>query len=131
MEHNDIVLRHYCRMVSRRLPLPAKQKKVLLHGLWNELRETAPDCTSLQALTAHAGTPAEAAQELLHSFSSEQIHCFRKQQHRRFVSFAAAVAALVLCASLIYCRWIVMNSVAYATEHITTLPTTNLSNTTP
>ena len=64
MKHNDAVIRQYCRAVGKRLPLPAVQRRQLLTGLREELTESAPDCTTLDALIAHVGTPDEAAQEL-------------------------------------------------------------------
>ena len=62
MKHNDAVIRQYCRAVGKRLPLPAAQRRQLLTGLREELTESAPDCTTLDALIAHVGTPDEAAQ---------------------------------------------------------------------
>ena len=63
MKHNDAVIRQYCRAVGKRLPLPAAQRRQLLTGLREELTESAQDCTTLDALIAHVGTPDEAAQE--------------------------------------------------------------------
>ena len=46
--------------------------------------------------------------------------------------FGAALAILLICcAALAYCQRMMQSSIAYATEHITILPTTDLSGTAP
>ena len=108
MKHNDAVIRQYCRAVGKRLPLPAAQRRQLLAGLRGELTEAAQDCASLDALIAQAGTPDEAAQELLSGIAPERVQA-------------------VCCAALIYAQVLTDSSAAYAEEHITILPTTDLS----
>ena len=74
MKHTNTVMQQYCRAVRKKLPLPARQRRQLLAGLQEELAESAPDCTTLDALIAQFGTPDENAQELLSSISPEQLH---------------------------------------------------------
>ena len=78
MKHNDAVIRQYCRAVGKRLPLPAAQRRQLLAGLRGELTEAAQDCASLDALIAQAGTPDEAAQELLSGIRRNACRPIRK-----------------------------------------------------
>ena len=85
MKHNDAVIRQYCRAVGKRLPLPAAQRRQLLTGLREELTESAPDCTTLDALIAHVGTPDEAAQELLSGIAPERVQAYQKKLHRRYL----------------------------------------------
>ena len=118
MKHNDAVIRQYCRAVGKRLPLPAAQRRQLLTGLWDELTEAAQDCTSLDALIAQAGTPDEAAQELLSGIAPER---------GRYLLAAVLIVLAVCCAALIYAQVLTDSSVAYAEEHITILPATDLS----
>ena len=73
MKHTNTVMQQYCRAVRKKLPLPARQRRQLLDGLQEELAESAPDCTTLDALIAQFGTPDETAQELLSSISPEQL----------------------------------------------------------
>lgn len=118
MKHNDAVIRRYCRAVGKRLPLPAAQRRQLLAGLRDELTEAAQDCASLDALIAQAGTPDEAAQELLSGIAPER---------GRYLLAAVLIVLAVCCAALIYAQVLTDSSVAYAEEHITILPTTDLS----
>ena len=73
MKHTNTIMQQYCRAVRKKLPLPARQRRQLLAGLQEELAESAPDCTTLDALIAQIGTPDENAQELLSSISLEQL----------------------------------------------------------
>ena len=73
MKHTNTIMQQYCRAVRKKLPLPARQRRQLLAGLQEELAESAPDCTTLDALIAQFGTPDETAQELLSSISPEQL----------------------------------------------------------
>ena len=118
MKHNDAVIRRYCRAVGKRLPLPAAQRRQLLAGLRDELTEAAQDCASLDALIAQAGTPDEAAQELLSGIAPER---------GRYLLAAVLIVLAICCAALIYAQVLTDSSVAYAEEHITILPTTDLS----
>ena len=127
MKHNDAVIRQYCRAVGKRLPLPAAQRRQLLTGLREELTESAPDCTTLDALIAHVGTPDEAAQELLSGIAPERVQAYQKKLHRRYLLAAVLIVVIVCCAALIYAQVMMYSSVAYAEEHITILPTTDLS----
>lgn len=127
MKHNDAVIRQYCRAVGKRLPLPAAQRRQLLAGLRDELTEAAQDCTTLDALIAQAGTPDEAAQELLSGIAPERVHAYQKKLRRRYLLAAVLIGLAVCCAALIYAQVLTDSSVAYAEEHITILPTTDLS----
>lgn len=127
MKHNDAVIRQYCRAVGKRLPLPAAQRRQLLTGLREELTESAPDCTTLDALIAHVGTPDEATQELLSGIAPERVQAYQKKLHRRYLLAAVLIVVIVCCAALIYAQVMMDSSVAYAEEHITILPTTDLS----
>lgn len=127
MKHNDAVIRQYCRAVGKRLPLPAAQRRQLLAGLRGELTEAAQDCASLDALIAQAGTPDEAAQELLSGITPEHVHAYQKKLRRRSLLAAVLIVLAVCCAALIYAQVLTDSSVAYAEEHITILPTTDLS----
>jgi len=127
MKHNDAVIRQYCRAVGKRLPLPAAQRRQLLAGLRGELTEAAQDCASLDALIAQAGTPDEAAQELLSGIAPERVHAYQKKLRRRYLLAAVLIVLAVCCAALIYAQVLTDSSVAYAEEHITILPTTDLS----
>lgn len=118
MKHNDAVIRRYCRAVGKRLPLPAAQRRQLLAGLRDELTEAAQDCASLDALIAQAGTPDEAAQELLSGIAPER---------GRYLLAAVLIVLAVCCAALIYAQVLTDSSAAYAEEHITILPATDLS----
>lgn len=126
MKHNDAVIRRYCRAVGKRLPLPAAQRRQLLAGLRGELTEAAQDCASLDALIAQAGTP-EAAQELLSGIAPERVQAYQKKLRRRYLLAAGLIVLAVCCAALIYAQVLTDSSVAYAEEHITILPTTDLS----
>lgn len=127
MKHNDAVIRQYCRAVGKRLPLPAAQRRQLLAGLRGELTEAAQDCASLDALIAQAGTPDEAAQELLSGIAPERVQAYQKKLRRRYLLAAVLIVLAVCCAALIYAQVLTDSSVAYAEEHITILPTTDLS----
>lgn len=127
MKHNDAVIRQYCRAVGKQLPLPAAQRRQLLAGLRDELTEAAQDCASLDALIAQAGTPDEAAQELLSGIAPERVHAYQKKLRRRYLLAAVLTVLAVCCAALIYAQVLTDSSVAYAEEHITILPTTDLS----
>ena len=127
MKHNDAVIRQYCRAVGKRLPLPAAQRRQLLAGLRDELTEAAQDCASLDALIAQAGTPDEAAQELLSGIAPERVQAYQKKLHRRYLLAAVLIVVIVCCVALIYAQVMMDSSVAYAEEHITILPTTDLS----
>ena len=127
MKHNDAVIRRYCRAVGKQLPLPAAQRRQLLTGLWDELTEAAQDCASLDALIAQAGTPDEAAQELLSGIAPERVQTYQKKLRRRYLLAAVLIVLAVCCAALIYAQVLTDSSVAYAEEHITILPTTDLS----
>lgn len=118
MKHNDAVIRRYCRAVGKRLPLPAAQRRQLLAGLREEFTESAQGCTTLDALIAQAGTPDEAAQELLSGIAPER---------GRYLLAAVLIVLAVCCAALIYAQVLTDSSVAYAEEHITILPATDLS----
>lgn len=127
MKHNDAVIRQYCRAVGKRLPLPAAQRRQLLAGLRDELTEAAQDCASLDALIAQAGTPDEAAQELLSGIAPERVQAYQKKLRRRYLLAAVLIVLAVCCAALIYAQVLTDSSVTYAEEHITILPTTDLS----
>lgn len=127
MKHNDAVIRQYCRAVGKRLPLPAAQRRQLLAGLRGELTEAAQDCASLDALIAQAGTPDEAAQELLSGIAPERVQAYQKKLRRRYLLAAVLIVLAVCCAALIYAQVLTDSSAAYAEEHITILPTTDLS----
>lgn len=127
MKHNDAVIRQYCRAVGKRLPLPAAQRRQLLAGLRGELTEAAQDCASLDELIARVGTPDEAAQELLSGIASERVHAYQKKRRRRSLLAAVLIVLAVCCAALIYAQVLTDSSAAYAEEHITILPTTDLS----
>lgn len=127
MKHNDAVIRQYCRAVGKQLPLPAAQRRQLLAGLRDELTEAAQDCASLDALIAQAGTPDEAAQELLSGIAPERVQAYQKKLRRRYLLAAVLIVLAVCCAALIYAQVLTDSSVAYAEEHITILPTTDLS----
>lgn len=131
MKNANTVMQQYCRAVRKKLSLPARQRRQLLAGLQEELAESAPDCATLDALIAQFGTPDETAQELLSSISPEQLQAYQKQYRRRCVLAAALAILLVCCAAFAYCWRTIQSSVAYATEHITILPTTDLSGTAP
>lgn len=127
MKHNDAVIRQYCRAVGKRLPLPAAQRRQLLAGLRGELTEAAQDCASLDELIARVGTPDEAAQELLSGIAPERVHAYQKKRRWRSLLAAVLIVLAVCCAALIYAQALTDSSVAYAEEHITILPTTDLS----
>ena len=127
MKHNDAVIRQYCRAVGKQLPLPAAQRRQLLAGLRDELTEAAQDCASLDALIAQAGTPDEAAQELLSGIAPERVQAYQKKLRRRSLLAAVLIVLAVYCAALIYAQVLTDSSAAYAEEHITILPTTDLS----
>lgn len=127
MKHNDAVIRQYCRAVGKRLPLPAAQRRQLLAGLRGELTEAAQDCASLDELIAQAGTPDEAAQELLSGIAPERVQAYQKKLRRRSLLAAVLIVLAVCCAALIYAQVLTDSSAAYAEEHITILPTTDLS----
>ena len=127
MKHNDAVIRQYCRAVGKRLPLPAAQRRQLLAGLRGELTEAAQDCASLDSLIAQAGTPDEAAQELLSGIAPERVQAYQKKLRRRSLLAAVLIVLAVCCAALIYAQVLTDSSAAYAEEHITILPTTDLS----
>ena len=100
MKHNDAVIRRYCRAVGKRLPLPAAQRRQLLAGL---------------------------RQELLSGITPERVHAYQKKLRRRYLLAAGLIVLAVCCAALIYAQVLTDSSVAYAEEHITILPTTDLS----
>lgn len=127
MKHNDAVIRQYFRAVGKQLPLPAAQRRQLLAGLRDELTEAAQDCASLDALIAQAGTPDEAAQELLSGIAPERVQAYQKKLRRRSLLAAVLIVLAVCCAALIYAQVLTDSSAAYAEEHITILPTTDLS----
>ena len=129
MKHNDAVIRQYCRAVGKRLPLPAAQRRQLLAGLRGELTEAAQDCASLDELIARVGTPDEAAQELLSGIAPERVHAYQKKRRWRSLLAAGLIVLAICCAALIYAQVLTDSSVAYAEEHITILPTTDLSET--
>ena len=131
MKHTNTVMQQYCRAVRKKLLLPARQRRQLLAGLQEELAESAPDCATLDALIAQIGTPDETIQELLSSISPEQLQTYQKQYRRRCILAAVLIALIVCGAALAYAQVIISNSVAYATEHITILSTTDLSGTAP
>lgn len=91
------------------------------------MTEAAQDCASLDALIAQAGTPDEAAQELLSGIAPERVHAYQKKLRRRYLLAAGLIVLAVCCAALIYAQVLTDSSVAYAEEHITILPTTDLS----
>lgn len=99
MKHNDAVIRRYCRAVGKRLPLPAAQRRQLLAGLRDELTEAAQDCASLDALIAQAGTPDEAAQELLSGIAPERVQAYQKKLRRRYLLAAGLIVLAVCCAA--------------------------------
>ena len=94
----------YGGAVGNRLPLPAAQRRQLLTGLREELTESAPDCTTLDALIAHVGTPDEAAQELLSGIAPERVQAYQKKLHRRYLLAAVLIVVIVCCAALIYAQ---------------------------
>ena len=130
MKHTNTIMQQYCRAVRKKLPLPARQRRQLLAGLQEELAESAPDCTTLDALIAQFGTPDENAQELLSSISPELVEQYRKKRVRIWVLLAALVFTL-MAASIAFFLHMEKHQVTYATEHITILPTTDLSETAP
>lgn len=130
MKHTNTILQQYCRAVRKKLPLPARQRRQLLAGLQEELAESAPDCATLDALIAQFGTPDETAQELLSSISPELVEQYRKKRVRIWVLLAALVFTL-MAASIAFFLHMEKHQVTYATEHITILPTTDLSETAP
>lgn len=103
MKHNDAVIRQYCRAVGKQLPLPAAQRRQLLAGLREELTEAAQDCASLDALIAQAGTPDEAAQELLSGIAPERVQAYQKKLRRRYLLAAVLIVLAFCCAALILC----------------------------
>lgn len=127
MKHNDAVIRRYCRAVGKRLPLPAAQRRQLLAGLREEFTESAQGCTTLDELIARVGTPDEAAQELLSGIAPERVQAYQKKLRRRYLPAAGLIVVIVCCAALIYAQVMMDSSVAYVEEHITILPTTDLS----
>ena len=127
MKHNDAVIRQYCRAVGKRLPLPAAQRRQLLAGLREEFTESAQGCTTLDELIARVGTPDEAAQELLSGIAPERVHAYQNKRRWQYILAAAIIVLFVCCAALIYAQVFTDSSVAYAEEHITILPTTDLS----
>ena len=127
MKHNDAVIRQYCRAVGKQQPLPAAQRRQLLAGLREEFTESAQGCTTLDELIARVGTPDEAAQELLSGIAPERVQAYQKKLHRRYLLAAVLIVVIVCCAALIYAQVMMDRSVAYAEEHITILPTTDLS----
>lgn len=127
MKHNDAVIRRYCRAVGKRLPLPAAQRRQLLAGLREEFTESAQGCTTLDELIARVGTPDEAAQELLSGIAPEHVQAYQKKLRRRYLPAAGLIVVIVCCAALIYAQVMMDSSVAYVEEHITILPTTDLS----
>ena len=127
MKHNDAVIRQYCRAVGKRLPLPAAQRRQLLAGLREEFTESAQGCTTLDELIARVGTPDEAAQELLSGIAPERVDAYQKKRRWQYILAAAIIVLFVCCAALIYAQVFTDSSVAYAEEHITILPTTDLS----
>lgn len=130
MKRTNTVMQQYCRAVRKKLPLPARQRRQLLAGLQEELAESAPDCTTLDALIAQIGTPDETAQELLSSVSTELVKQYRKKRVRIWVLLAALVFTL-MATSIAFFLHMEKHQVTYATEHITILPTTDLSKTAP
>lgn len=126
MKHNDAVIRQYCRAVGKQLPLPAAQRRQLLAGLREEFTESAQGCTTLDELIARVGTPDEAAQELLSGIAPERVHAYQKKRRWQYILAAAIIVLFVCCAALIYAQVLTDSSVAYAEEHITILPTTDL-----
>lgn len=127
MKHNDAVIRQYCRAVGKQQPLPAAQRRQLLAGLREEFTESAQGCTTLDELIAQAGTPDDAAQELLSGIAPERVQAYQKKLRRRYLLAAGLIVVIVCCAALIYAQVMMDSSVAYAEEHITILPTTDLS----
>ena len=130
MKHTNTVMQQYCRAVRKKLPLPARQRRQLLAGLQEELAESAPDCATLDALITQFGTPEETAQELLSSVSPELVEQYRKKRVRIWGLLAALVFTL-MAASIAFLLYMEKHQVAYATERITILPTTDLSGTAP
>lgn len=130
MKHTNTVMQQYCRAVRKKLPLPARQRRQLLAGLQEELAESAPDCATLDALITQIGTPDETAQELLSSVSPELVEQYRKKRVRIWVLLAALVFTL-MATSIAFFLHMEKHQVTYATEHITILPTTDLSETAP
>lgn len=127
MKHNDAVIRQYFRAVGKQLPLPAAQRRQLLAGLREEFTESAQGCTTLDELIARVGTPDEAAQELLSGIAPERVQAYQKKLRRRSLLAAVLIVLAVCCAALIYAQALTDSSAAYAEEHITILPTTDLS----
>lgn len=130
MKHTNTIMQQYCRAVRKKLLLPARQRRQLLAGLQEELAESAPDCATQDALIAQFGTPDETAQELLSSISPELVEQYRKKRVRIWVLLAALVFTL-MAASIAFFLHMEKHQVTYATEHITILPTTDLSGTAP
>ena len=130
MKHTNTIMQQYCRAVRKKLPLPARQRRQLLAGLQEELAESAPDCATLDALITQFGTPEETAQELLSSVSPELVEQYRKKRVRIWGLLAALVVTL-MAASSAFLLYMEKHQVAYATERITILPTTDLSGTAP
>ena len=127
MKHNDAVIRQYCLAVGKQLPLPAAQRRQLLAGLREEFTESAQGCTTLDELIARVRTPDEAAQELLSGIAPERVHAYQKKRRWQYILAAVLIVLAVCCAALIYAQVLTDSSVAYAEEHITILPTTDLS----
>ena len=55
------------------------------------------------------------------------MQTYQKKLHRRSLLAAVLIVVIVCCAALIYAQVLTDSSVAYAEEHITILPTTDLS----
>lgn len=116
------ILRQYCRKVSRKLPLPVRERKTLLAGVQDELSACASTCTSLKELTAQIGTPAETAQELLTCVASERVQAYQKRRHWCCILAAILIVLAGFSISLAYCQKMAEMSIKYAEAHIVVYP---------
>ena len=55
------------------------------------------------------------------------MQTYQKKLRRRYLLAAVLIVLAVCCAALIYAQVLTDSSVAYAEEHITIMPTTDLS----
>ncbi len=129
MKNTNTVMQRYYRAVRKKLPLPARQRRQLLAGLQEELAESAPDCTTLDALIAQFGTPDETAQELLSSISPEQLQAYQKRHRLRYILAVVLIVLLICSAAFVYAQVIIENSVVYAESHIIEYPSEVFSET--
>ena len=109
MKHNDAVIRQYCRAVGKQLPLPAAQ--------------TAAGRTAGRVDRGRTGLRLAGRTDR----PGWRVQAYQKKLRRRYLLAAGLIVLAVCCAALIYAQVLTDSSVAYAEEHITILPTTDLS----